>query len=478
MSPSMQTPHTGESMTLRGGSRLLRTLAWSLVLVTAAVGVGQTLSELGHPRPGVLVGLTTGIGILMLLQHGQTRSAAITFVVMLTIGAPFAAFTAAGPVSSAWTLLPLAAMLAGWLLGPRIAWNIALLGSALVAMIFAAHGQGAVFVAPLPLLYLVTNSVVTLMGAFIGAATAKSFDVQLARVYALRSELQDANQTLEQRVAARSAELEQATHTLRQAQQDLAESERLASLGTMVAGISHELNTPLGNALGVATGLHSTVQSLRQAVETESLQRAQLDDYLERADGMLALIERSVLRATRLVDSVKQVANDRCSGERRRFDLRETVDTELMVLQPGLKARQLSFENQVPPGLVCDSYPGALGQILLNLVSNAQRHAFAEGAAGHITISAHADGERLRLVVTDNGSGMPPAILARVFDPFFTTRLGLGGPGLGLTLSQRLAAASLGGDLSATSIPGAGSQFTLEFPRRAPDPPPDSDSAS
>ncbi len=279
------------------------------------------------------------------------------------------------------------------------------------------------------------------------------------------------NAQLEARVTQRTAELSQALETLRSAQSELVQSEKLASLGAMVAGISHELNTPIGNTLTVASTLHDRVAELRQAAEKGQLRRSTLNDFLAQLEDMSGLIARSSGRAADLIESFKQVAVDRTTERRRVFGLRELCHDIVASLKAGMRKAQVDISLDIPDSLQCDGYPGPLGQILTNLVQNAIVHAFGERTDGRIAIAATVDASSpsptVVLTVTDDGVGMSEYTRSRAFDPFFTTRMGQGGSGLGLSISHRLATTTLQGSLTIASTPGAGCCFTLRMPQRA-----------
>lgn len=283
------------------------------------------------------------------------------------------------------------------------------------------------------------------------------------------AEVRRLNATLETRVEERTAELKKVIGDLRDTQEELLHSERLASLGSLVAGISHDLNTPIGNTLTVATTLQDRVREFNATMAKGELKKSALLDFLHVTEEMGDLLVRSCRRAAELVASFKQVAADQASERRRVFDLKELVDDVLMTLRPTYKHQPWTFASDIPEGVACDSFPGPLGQVLSNLVQNACVHGLGEQSAGRIEISAsHPVEGWLRLTVRDDGCGMDPGTLARVFDPFFTTRLGRGGSGLGLSVSYRIVTSLLGGAISVESEPGKGTCFTVMFPVKAP----------
>lgn len=275
------------------------------------------------------------------------------------------------------------------------------------------------------------------------------------------------SEELEKRVAERTAELTSLVQTLQATQAELVEAEKLASLGAMVAGISHELNTPLGVAVTVASTLQDRVADVQALAASDQLKRSTLSNFLSEQDEMATVLMRSIERAAALVSSFKQVAVDRASERRRTFNLAKLVDDIVTSVQPGMDTTRLTLSHTVSKSIVCDSLPGPVGQVLTNLLQNAKVHAFDGRASGRITVDAEMSGSgaatQVVLRVQDDGTGMSDHVRRHAFDPFFTTRLGQGGSGLGLSVSHQLAKVTLGGNLSVESSPGSGSCFTFCF---------------
>jgi PAS domain S-box-containing protein len=286
----------------------------------------------------------------------------------------------------------------------------------------------------------------------------------------------NAEKSLESRTEALQkaySELAVVLENLENAQDELVRSEKLAALGSMVAGVAHELNTPIGNALMVATHIADTTQKMAAALKS-GLKRSALDEYLASADSSSDVLVRNLTKAAELVASFKQVAVDQTSAQRRHFDLAEMVAEIVTTIGPTIRKTPYVVKTSIPEGIVLDSYPGPLGQVLTNLINNAILHGFDGRASGQISIEAEApggagDAERVVLKITDNGKGISPDVLPRIFDPFFTTRLGQGGSGLGLNIAHNMVSGILDGRISAESVPGQGTCFTLALALTAPD---------
>jgi PAS domain S-box-containing protein len=275
------------------------------------------------------------------------------------------------------------------------------------------------------------------------------------------------NAGLEQRVNERTRELSEALQHLTVAQAELVRTEKMSALGSMVAGIAHELNTPIGNSLTVA----STLQDHARNFETHmaaGIKRSKLEEFVGNTKTGASILMRSLQHAADLVSSFKQVAVDQTSLNRRAFHLKESVAEILLTLGPGIRKTTHVVHNAIEADIVMDSYPGPLGQVLTNLVNNAVVHAFEGRAHGNVWV--HAEVLRpgwVTIRVRDDGVGIPPENLGRVFDPFFTTRLGQGGSGLGLNIVYNLVHKSLGGTISAESTLGVGTCFTIVLPLAA-----------
>jgi len=265
------------------------------------------------------------------------------------------------------------------------------------------------------------------------------------------------------------SELEETLQRLRDTQRELVNSEKMAALGQLVAGVAHEVNTPLGIAITATSGLAQETQTLLKKFEGGQLQRSEMEAHFTFSDEALRLLGRNLQRAAELVRTFKHVAVDRSSDGRRKFQLNEFIAELLPSLALLWKHRPVQLEVQCEPDLTLDSFPGALGQVLTNLVQNALLHAFPGDRHGQMRLLASADGDaRVRIEFCDDGIGIQAKHLPHIFEPFFTTRRGHGGTGLGLQIVFNLVSEKLGGSVQAFSDTAAGTRFVLNLPRLAP----------
>ncbi|MES2071391.1 MAG: PAS domain S-box protein [Pseudomonadota bacterium] len=292
---------------------------------------------------------------------------------------------------------------------------------------------------------------------------------------AIEDEIKALNINLEDRVNERTDSLQQANQalaatltTLNMAKDELVRSDKLAVLGSLVAGIAHELNTPIGNSLMIATTLLDHTRQLSKDFSS-GLTRSGLAGYIENTRDANDILVRNLQKAAGLISSFKQVAVDQTSSQRRKFDLAEVVAEIVLTLSPTIKKTSYTIYSNVAEDINLDSYPGPLGQVLTNLINNALIHAFDDRPSGQISISAKIISDQsVMLTVQDNGVGIPPENIKRIFDPFFTTKLGAGGSGLGLNITHNIVTGLLGGRVQVESTLGIGTTFALMLPRKAP----------
>jgi signal transduction histidine kinase len=252
---------------------------------------------------------------------------------------------------------------------------------------------------------------------------------------------------------------------LRETQSNLIQAEKLASLGQLVAGVAHEINTPLGVALTTSTALEREVGRLEDQVRTGRISKAEFSASVARLVEGSKLLLSNLSRAIDLVYSFKQVAADQASGEQRRFEVKTWLDELLTSLGPVLRKSGLEVAVSCPPDLVLDTYPGNLAQVLTNLIMNAMIHAYGPGEPGTISIVvANPRPNTVRITFSDQGRGIAPQNLTKIFDPFFTTGRERGSTGLGLHIVYNLVTARLQGTIDVTSRVGAGTRFIIDLP--------------
>jgi PAS domain S-box-containing protein len=274
--------------------------------------------------------------------------------------------------------------------------------------------------------------------------------------------LSNANVQLEKNVADRTTEL-------RHTQDDLIRSEKLAALGSLVAGVAHELNTPIGNSLLTSSTLREKTLEFTRMVGEGVVRKSDLTSFLSDAEHASELIERGLASAADLISSFKQVAVDQASSKRRQFQMDKVCSDVIATMMAKIRYAGLSIELNVAANIELDSYPGPFDQVICNLVDNAILHGLNGQSGGKINIEAHkVDADFVELCFSDNGVGIPEENLQRIFDPFFTTKLGRGGSGLGLNIVYNIVTSLLGGKIEVQSIEGKGVSFYLCLPLVAP----------
>lgn len=289
-----------------------------------------------------------------------------------------------------------------------------------------------------------------------------------------REEVISLNRELENRVAARTAELQSANTelaktlaSLQQTQTHLIQTEKLAALGNLVAGVAHEINTPTGVAVTAASHLGMKTQEFQEIFRNGSTRKSDLERYLAVCEESADIIMLNLRRAAEMISSFKRVAVDQSSEKRGVFKVREYLGEILLSLRPKLKQAGLLIEIDCDETLVMDGFPGVFAQIITNMIMNTLMHAYDEATAGRVVIRAGKEGDMFILTFADDGKGISPADKDKIFDPFFTTKRGQGGTGLGLYILYNLVAQKLHGTVECQSEPGKGAVFTLRFPENA-----------
>ena len=277
-------------------------------------------------------------------------------------------------------------------------------------------------------------------------------------------ELQKHKEHLEEMVKERTIELEESLQRLTNTQDKLVESEKMAALGGLVAGVAHEINTPVGIGVTAASHLEDKTKQFEKTYHTEKLSRKAFENYINTVKDSSKLILTNMNRAADLIQSFKQVAVDQTSSERRTFEMKEYMHEVLLSLHPKFKKTNFKIELDCPGELTVNSFPGALSQIMTNLLMNSLQHGFEGLTEGTININIRKEDENIILTYSDDGNGVDKDCLKKIFDPFFTTRRGQGGSGLGMHIVYNLVAQTMGGTISCSSELGEGIEFILEFP--------------
>jgi signal transduction histidine kinase/purine-cytosine permease-like protein len=276
----------------------------------------------------------------------------------------------------------------------------------------------------------------------------------------LLQEVQERN-LAEAQLQEKAKQLEQTLHNLQQAEAQLIQTEKMAALGGLVAGIAHEINTPIGIGVTAASLLAEKTIAFSERFKSGTMKRSDLEKFLDLAQQSSRMTLSNLERAAELIHSFKQVAVDQSSESKRLFNLKEYLEEILLQLSPKLKATKHQVEVKGDRHLTLISYPGAFSQIVTNLIMNSLIHAYQPGEAGQIILSFEQTDTQVILKYTDDGSGIAPENLSKIFEPFFTTKRGQGGSGLGLHIVYNLVTRKLKGTIQCESQLGTGTTFVI-----------------
>ncbi|MBF0444048.1 MAG: PAS domain-containing sensor histidine kinase [Magnetococcales bacterium] len=276
--------------------------------------------------------------------------------------------------------------------------------------------------------------------------------------------LKNINQELEKRVNQRTLELQDYVKNLKLAQEQLIQSERMAALGGLVAGVAHEIKTPVGTSYTSSSYLQTQTDNFKEKFTKGGLTVSDLKAYLEEVDISTKLTITNLERAGKLLKNFKEIAVDQTSQEKRRFNLKEYIEEIVFTLSPRLKSSKHVVQVDCPDNISLDSYPGALSQILTNLIINSLIYGFEGIESGRIVISGSVDSKNVSIFYSDNGVGMKKTIVKQIYEPFFTTKRNFGGSGLGMNIVFNLVTQRLNGTISCESAPQKGTSFNIQFP--------------
>jgi len=286
----------------------------------------------------------------------------------------------------------------------------------------------------------------------------------------LISKIKKMNKKLEIKVKQRTAELEESNdelqfsiENLKNTQDRLIEAEKMASLGGLVAGVAHEINTPVGIGLTGITHFLRITEDVKKLYNDDYLSKEELEEYLNTSEELAQLINTNLSRTANLVKSFKQVAVDQTSEEKRKFDIKGYVNEVLFSINNVTKHTNIDIEVQCKDNIIINSYPGAISQIVTNLIINSIKHAFKEKEVGHIVLDISQDENDIQFIYKDNGKGIKEENIDRIFEPFFTTNRESGGTGLGLNIVYNIVTNGLGGTIKCISEKGKGVEFVMVF---------------
>ncbi len=296
----------------------------------------------------------------------------------------------------------------------------------------------------------------------------------LARIFnQMLATIKEHNCKLEALVKQRTLALEQNNQTLnqsleqlKQAQSQLVESEKMAALGGLVAGIAHEVNTPIGAALGASSHLRDLVTKVNQNYKNGKLTEQAFERLLSNADSAMTIVVANLERGAELIRSFKRVAVDQSNEQVLLFNLTDYVADVLNSLKPQYKHQPLDIVFEEHHNIIIEQAPGLIAQLVTNLVLNAVSHAFSAESKGRIEIRLSQRQQQIQLSIEDNGRGMTPEVCQRIFEPFYTTKRGSGGSGLGLHIVYNIVTQKLQGHINVTSKPSEGTRFDITFPAK------------
>jgi len=286
-----------------------------------------------------------------------------------------------------------------------------------------------------------------------------------------KDEIHDLNKTLEDKIHKRTQELENSNEELqtslshlKQTQNKLIESEKMASLGGLVAGVAHEINTPIGIGLTGITYLLEITQNIKKQYNEDEITEEAFKDYLMQSEDLSSTISSNLFKTAQLVKSFKQVAVDRDREEKREFNLSDYIKEVISSLNNIIKKANVKINILCDEGIALNSYPGAYSQLITNLISNSIEHGFKNKDSGNIVINVKCDGNLLSIIYTDDGIGISEQNKAKIFDPFYTTNRFKGGKGLGLNIIYNIVTSNLKGNIECACDEDIGAKFIITLP--------------
>ena len=292
---------------------------------------------------------------------------------------------------------------------------------------------------------------------------AKATNNMVKQRLKFEKEILDFNENLEKIVDERTVKLKKNYKTLQETQSQLIQSEKMASLGGMVAGVAHEINTPVGIALTGITHAQDELEILNKSYTNKSMTEKEFLSYIEDVSEVNGAIIKNLNRAANLVKSFKQVAVDQSSDELRDFYLNEYIHEILSSLHNKIKKTKHTIEVDIDKEMNIRSCPGVISQIFTNFLLNSLIHAYKKDEAGHIKIAAKLEGKMLTMSYEDDGKGLDEVSKEKIFDPFYTTNRSHGGSGLGMNIVYSLVTKKLNGVIEVVEKDSRGVLFIIKF---------------
>ncbi|WP_320006435.1 cache domain-containing protein [Maridesulfovibrio sp.] len=287
----------------------------------------------------------------------------------------------------------------------------------------------------------------------------------VSELHSVQDQLSELNRDLERKVEERTAELRRSVESLENAQNQLIQSEKMAALGDLVAGVAHEINTPVGISVTSISFMEEKLAELSSKIEAGQLRKSDLEKFMTIAHEATKSSMLNLHRAAELIGNFKQVAADQASGQKRVINLRDYLDEILLSLRSKYKRTKHKINISCDDDLMLNTYPGAFMQIFSNLIINTLIHGFEGVEAGNIDIGVEVDEDEILIRYTDDGKGISRDNVNRIFEPFFTTKRGDGGTGLGMSIVYNLVQTRLGGTINCSSVEGQGTAFTISLPK-------------
>jgi signal transduction histidine kinase len=292
---------------------------------------------------------------------------------------------------------------------------------------------------------------------------SNAFNNMADSIATLIEEQQELNNTLEEKVKDRTKELQESLQNLKEAQKQLIESEKMAALGGLVAGIAHEVNTPIGIGVTAASDLVLKTKDIRDKYLNNQMKKSDLDKYMSYATQTNDLLLKNLDRAATLINSFKKVAVEQNSLEKSKFNVLEYTKDTISTISPKFKSQNYKFDI-TGDNIEIDNYAGDYTQVITNLVMNSITHGFDESGEGKISIDIKDKDKNIEIIFSDNGKGIPKENISKIFDPFFTTKRGSGGSGLGLHIIYNIVTNKLNGTINCHSD-DSGTKFVIDIPK-------------